>query len=57
VLGPVFEINFHLTRRLHELGRIDFWSRPLVLALLVAAVGSVVAGMLRWRRDQTKEGA
>jgi putative tricarboxylic transport membrane protein len=33
-LGALFENNLHLTLRLQELGRIDFWSRPIVLILL-----------------------
>jgi TctA family transporter len=33
-LAPLFETNLHLTLRLQELGRIDFWSRPIVLVLL-----------------------
>jgi TctA family transporter len=33
-LGALFENNLHLTLRLQELGRIDFWSRPIVLTLL-----------------------
>ena len=33
VLAPMFETNLHLTLRLQELGRIDFWSRPAVLVL------------------------
>ncbi|MEO8225712.1 MAG: tripartite tricarboxylate transporter permease [Gammaproteobacteria bacterium] len=34
-LGLLFETNLHLTLRLQELGRIDFWSRPVVLLLVV----------------------
>jgi putative tricarboxylic transport membrane protein len=33
-LGLLFETNLHLTLRLQELGRIDFWARPVVLLLL-----------------------
>jgi TctA family transporter len=33
VLGPLFEQNLQLTLALHRLGRIDFWSRPSVLAI------------------------
>jgi len=35
VLAPLFETNLHLTLRLQELGRIDFWSRPVVLILIM----------------------
>jgi TctA family transporter len=34
VLGPLFETNFHITLRLHQLERINFWARPIVLVLL-----------------------
>lgn len=37
-LTPLFELNLHLTLRLQELGRIEFFSRPLVLALLALTV-------------------
>lgn len=42
VLGPLFETNLHLTLRLQELGRVQFWSRPLVLGLLVLTVASLL---------------
>jgi TctA family transporter len=38
-LAPLFETNLHLTLRLQELGRIDFWSRPVVLILLLFTAG------------------
>ncbi len=34
-LAPLFENSLHLTLRLQELGRIDFWSRPIVIGLLI----------------------
>jgi TctA family transporter len=38
VLGPMFEINLHLTAQLQSLGRIDLLGRPIAaaLALLIA---------------------
>ena len=33
-LALLFETNLHLTLRLQDLGRIEFWSRPMVLPLL-----------------------
>ena len=33
-LALLLETNLHLTLRLQELGRIDFWSRPVVLVLV-----------------------
>lgn len=41
-LAPLFENNLHLTLRLHELSRIDFWSRPLVIILLILTVFNLV---------------
>jgi putative tricarboxylic transport membrane protein len=38
VLGPIFEINLHLTRGLHHSGRIDFFARPLVWILAVLMI-------------------
>lgn len=50
-LAPLLEVNLYLTLRLHELGRIDFWSRPLVLVLLLMAVANVaLPGTLRGLR-------
>lgn len=43
-LAPMFETNLHLTLRLQELGRVDFWSRPLVLLLLALTVVSLFLG-------------
>jgi len=37
-LAPLFENNLHLTLRLQELGRIDFLTRPIVLALLALTI-------------------
>lgn len=55
-LAPLFETNLHLTLRLQELGRIDFWSRPLVLVLVVLTVANLVLpaflGRLRALRAQ-----
>lgn len=41
-LAPLFEDNLHLTLRLQELGRIDFWSRPVVLVLLVLIILNLI---------------
>ncbi len=40
-LAPLLETNLHLTLRLQELGRIDFWSRPLVLLLVALIVANL----------------
>ena len=42
VLAPLFESNLHLALRLHELGRIDFWTRPVVIALLLLTAGNLL---------------
>jgi TctA family transporter len=34
VLGPMFELNLHLTLSLQRLGRIQFWTRPAVIGLI-----------------------
>jgi TctA family transporter len=50
VLGPLFEQNFHLASRLDELGRIDFWSRPIVLFLAAGIAVSILFPVLQgWR--------
>ncbi len=42
VLASFFEVNFHITARLHELGRVRLWTRPIVLALF----GLTLAGLV-----------
>jgi TctA family transporter len=41
-LAPLFETNLHLTLRLQELGRIDFWSRPVVLGLVMLTIVNLI---------------
>ncbi|MGD2129213.1 MAG: tripartite tricarboxylate transporter permease [Lysobacterales bacterium] len=55
-LAPMFETNLHLTLRLQELGRIDFWSRPLVLLLLVLTLGSLLLPPFLGRLRAIREG-
>ena len=50
VLGPIFEANFHIATRLHQLGRINFWTRPIVLVLLGLSVACLVLPYLQGRR-------
>lgn len=52
VLGPLFERNFHLTLRLHELERIDFWTRPVAMSLLALTVVSLVLPYVRAVRER-----
>lgn len=55
VLGPLFEANFHLTMKLHSLGRINFWTRPLVLVLLSLSLAGILMPVLQARRAGRKE--
>jgi putative tricarboxylic transport membrane protein len=47
VLGPLFESNLRLTWSLHELGRINVWTRPSVLILAALVLLTMVPA---WRR-------
>ena len=47
VLGSLFELNLHLTLRLHELGRISFAQRPLTLVLAALTVISLLLPLVR----------
>lgn len=50
VLGPMFENNLHITLRLHQLNRINFWERPIVLALLILTVATLLLPYLKaWK--------
>jgi TctA family transporter len=50
-IAPLFESNLQLTLRLQELGRIDFWSRPVVIGLLLLTIGNLFLPALfsTWR--------
>jgi putative tricarboxylic transport membrane protein len=50
VLGGLFEANAHITMRLHALGRLDFFSRPLVIALVALTVFNLAVPLIRYRR-------
>ena len=55
MLGGIFEDYLGITLRLHELGRITFWERPIAIGLLLAAVASLtlpyVSAALARRRE------
>lgn len=53
-LAPLFESNLHLTLRLQELGRIDFWSRPMVITLVLLTLGNLFLPALRTRIQAMK---
>jgi putative tricarboxylic transport membrane protein len=50
VLGPLFEKNLHITMRLHQLGRINFWTRPVTLVLLALTLATLLMPYLQGRR-------
>ncbi len=47
VLGPLFERNLQLVLRLQELGRIEFFARPLVVAFLLLTATGLLVPLLR----------
>ena len=49
VLGPLFELNLNLTLDLQRLDRIDFWSRPSVIVLIVLIALSTIPTWVRRR--------
>jgi TctA family transporter len=49
VLGPLFEINLHMTIRMQQLGRIMLWTRPMTVVLLAVILASLVVPYLRGR--------
>lgn len=53
MLAPLFEANYHLTRQLHDFGRIDFWGRPIVILLLALSLISLVTVFKRSVRRTT----
>lgn len=55
-LAPLFETNLHLTLRLQELGRIDFWSRPVVIVLVILTLGNLFLPALLTRLKQLRGG-
>ena len=48
VLGDLLETNFTVAVRLHELGRIQFWDRPLTMLFVVLTIASFY-----WMRAQS----
>jgi TctA family transporter len=53
VLGALFETNFHIALKLHQLGRINFWTRPITLILMGLTFLSLVAPYMKalWTRN------
>jgi putative tricarboxylic transport membrane protein len=55
VLGPLFESNLHITVRLHQLGRINFWTRPLTLALMALTAATLALPYIQAFRTRRAE--
>jgi TctA family transporter len=52
VLGNLFETNLHITMRLSHLGRLAFWTRPMVVALvLLTGVNFALPYLRAWRQS------
>jgi len=58
VLGPLFETNLHLTLRLQQVGSVDVFSRPIVLALvLLMMLIFGVPKVRQWRARHVRKAA
>ncbi|MBI3651088.1 MAG: tripartite tricarboxylate transporter permease [Acidobacteria bacterium] len=55
VLGPLFESNLHITIRLHQLGRINFWTRPVTLSLMALTVATLTLPYIQALRARRAE--
>lgn len=58
ILGPLFEVNYHLTWQMHRMGRLELWSRPAaamlaVLVVTVMAWGPVTGAAGRFRKERS----
>ncbi|MBN8724032.1 MAG: tripartite tricarboxylate transporter permease [Acidobacteria bacterium] len=54
VLGNLFETNFHISLKLNELGRINFWTRPIVIVLLILIIINLALPILQSRQKARK---
>jgi TctA family transporter len=50
VLGPLFENSLRLTMKLNQLGRINFWTQPIAMTLLVLTITSLALPYVNVRR-------
>ncbi len=55
VLGPLFESNLHITRNLHQLGRINFWTRPLTVALMILTAVTLLLPYVQGIREKRRQ--
>lgn len=53
VLAPMFESNLHLAMRLHALGQIDFWTRPITVVFGIVTVLMISVSCVRWLQGQS----
>ncbi|MBL0712269.1 MAG: tripartite tricarboxylate transporter permease [Desulfosarcina sp.] len=54
VLGGLFENSFHLTMRLHDLGRVIFWQRPIAMGICALTIFSLCWPWVRRRRSLSR---
>jgi putative tricarboxylic transport membrane protein len=55
VLGPLFETNLRITLQLQQLGRIDFWTRPIALALVILTIVTLALPFIRSSEEKPSE--
>ena len=55
VLGPLFENSLLITLKLQQLGTINFWTRPIAMAMLALSVGSLVWAYRHTRKRTNSE--
>ena len=54
ILGPLLEVNLNLTMTLHELGRLNVWTRPSFLAGVALVLGTVILPQFLGRRGRPR---
>jgi TctA family transporter len=54
VLGPLFEGNLHITAQLHGMGRINFWTRPIAMIILILTLISLALPFRGARSRETR---
>jgi putative tricarboxylic transport membrane protein len=57
VLGPLFETNLRITLQLQRLGRIEFWRRPIALALVILTIVTLALPFIRSSGAKPSEAA
>lgn len=54
ILGPLLEVNLNLTMTLHEIGRLNFWTRPSFLIGVALVLGTVVLPQVLSQRGTSR---